>query len=57
MADALADTIAAAPEQWYSFKPIWPGDAAEMADLERRATLMQSGRRPGPGPRRRRRPT
>jgi KDO2-lipid IV(A) lauroyltransferase len=49
MADALADTIAAAPEQWYSFKPIWPSDAAEMADLERRAALMQAGT-PDPGP-------
>jgi KDO2-lipid IV(A) lauroyltransferase len=49
IADALASTIAAAPEQWYSFKPIWPATAAEAADLERRATLMQSGvADPGP---------
>jgi KDO2-lipid IV(A) lauroyltransferase len=49
MADALASTIAAAPEQWYSFKPIWPATAAECADLERRAQLMQSGvADPGP---------
>ncbi len=49
MADALAATIAAAPDQWYSFKPIWPGTAAEAADLERRALLMQSGvADPGP---------
>ena len=26
IADALAATIAAAPEQWYSFKPMWPAD-------------------------------
>jgi KDO2-lipid IV(A) lauroyltransferase len=51
MADALAATIAAAPEQWYSFKPIWPATPEEAADLERRATLMQSGvADPGPAP-------
>jgi KDO2-lipid IV(A) lauroyltransferase len=49
MADALATTIAAAPEQWYSFKPMWPSDPDEMADLERRASLMQAGQ-PDPGP-------
>ena len=40
-----------APEQWYSFKPIWPATEAEAADLERRALAMQAGR-PDPGPRR-----
>jgi phosphatidylinositol dimannoside acyltransferase len=49
MADALAATIAAAPDQWYSFKPMWPATAEEAADLERRAGLMQSGI-PDPGP-------
>jgi lauroyl/myristoyl acyltransferase len=50
MADALGATIARAPEQWYSFKPIWPATAAEADDLERRARLMQAGERdPGPG--------
>lgn len=49
MADALAATIAPAPDQWYSFKPIWPATAEEAADLERRALLMQSGV-PDPGP-------
>ena len=24
MADAIEDMISAAPEQWYSFKPVWP---------------------------------
>jgi len=49
MADALADTISVAPEQWYSFKPMWPAGEAEGADLERRARIMQAGRRdPGP---------
>lgn len=51
IADALAITIAAAPDQWYSFKPIWPATAEEAADLERRATLMQAGiADPGPAP-------
>ena len=51
MADALAATIAAAPDQWYSFKPIWPATPEEAADLERRAALMQSGvADPGPAP-------
>jgi lauroyl/myristoyl acyltransferase len=50
MADALASTIATAPEQWYSFKPIWPASAAEAEDLERRAQVMLGGRAdPGPG--------
>ena len=49
IADALALTIGAAPEQWYSFKPIWPATADEAIDLERRALEMQAGRRdPGP---------
>ena len=51
IADALASTIAAAPDQWYSFKPIWPSTSAEAADLERRATLMLDGvADPGPAP-------
>ncbi len=49
IADALAANIGAAPDQWYSFKPIWPADPAEIADLERRAQLMQAGM-PDPGP-------
>ncbi|MBA2718609.1 MAG: hypothetical protein H0U52_05085 [Chloroflexi bacterium] len=40
MAAALEATIAAAPEQWYSFKPIWPPTEAEAAELEARATQM-----------------
>ena len=46
IADALAATIAAAPEQWYSFKPIWPSTAEEQAVLAERA---EQSRRPGPG--------
>jgi len=49
MADALAATIGSAPEQWYSFKPMWPATAAAAADLERRAKVMLAGR-PDPGP-------
>jgi phosphatidylinositol dimannoside acyltransferase len=37
IADALEATIAAAPEQWYSFKPMWPDDPAESRALEARA--------------------
>ena len=51
MADAMAESIRVAPEQWYSFKPLWPESAAEGLDLERRALAMQAGR-PDPGPRR-----
>ena len=49
IADAVAESIRPAPEQWYSFKPIWPATEAEGADLERRALAMQAGR-PDPGP-------
>jgi lauroyl/myristoyl acyltransferase len=49
MADALAVTVRGAPEQWYSFKPIWPATPAEAADLERRAGIMLANR-PDPGP-------
>jgi phosphatidylinositol dimannoside acyltransferase len=38
VADALAATIAAAPEQWYSFKPLWPATEAEQAALAERAS-------------------
>ena len=40
MADAFAASIAPAPEQWYSFKPIWPADPAEQDRLARRAAAM-----------------
>ena len=49
VADALADTIAAAPQQWYSFKPIWPETDAEAAELERRATAMLAEEAPQQG--------
>ncbi len=49
IADALAGAIAAAPEQWYSFKPIWPASGAEQAALEARARAMRAGHRGGAG--------
>jgi KDO2-lipid IV(A) lauroyltransferase len=33
IADWLEQTIEAAPEQWYSFKPLWPDEPAETARL------------------------
>jgi lauroyl/myristoyl acyltransferase len=46
MADALEETIAAAPDQWYSFKPMWPSTAEESAELERRALAALAGEGP-----------
>ena len=43
IADALAATIAAAPEQWYSFKPVWPSTAEEQAVLAERAANGDAG--------------
>ncbi|HEX2625947.1 MAG TPA: lysophospholipid acyltransferase family protein, partial [Candidatus Limnocylindrales bacterium] len=40
VADALQATIAAAPEQWYSFKPQWPPTPAEKAALAERAAAV-----------------
>jgi phosphatidylinositol dimannoside acyltransferase len=40
IADRLQATIAAAPAQWYSFKPIWPATQAEADELEARARRM-----------------
>ena len=49
IAEALEANIGGAPDQWYSFKPVWPDEPAEIADLERRAALMQAGiADPGP---------
>ena len=46
VADALAETIDAAPQQWYSFKPMWPATAEEAAELEQRAALMLADEAP-----------
>jgi hypothetical protein len=45
IADALAATIEAAPEQWYSFKPIWPASEEEAVELAHRADRMLAGDR------------
>jgi len=50
MADALGATIGAAPEQWYSFKPIWPPTEAEAAELAQRAERMLAGDRSATSP-------
>lgn len=46
IADALSRVIGAAPEQWYSFKPMWPATAAEMAALEARAGRLAASETP-----------
>ena len=38
IADAVADSIRPAPEQWYSFKALWPATEAEQAALAERAS-------------------
>jgi phosphatidylinositol dimannoside acyltransferase len=40
VADAVEDMIATAPDQWYSFKPIWPETQAEKDALAERARKM-----------------
>ena len=37
IADALVHMVGPAPEQWYTFKPIWPVTPAEAAALATRA--------------------
>jgi KDO2-lipid IV(A) lauroyltransferase len=37
IADALEDMVAEAPDQWYTFKPMWPTSETEAIELERRA--------------------
>ena len=44
IAGALEATIGAAPEQWYSFKPMWPPTEEEAAELAARAERMLAGR-------------
>jgi KDO2-lipid IV(A) lauroyltransferase len=44
IADALERTLAKAPAQWYSFKPIWPDTDEEAAELEARANEMLAGK-------------
>ncbi|HET9345177.1 MAG TPA: hypothetical protein VFO05_05690 [Candidatus Limnocylindrales bacterium] len=40
IADSLAANISTAPQQWYSFKPIWPATEAEAQELAARAAAM-----------------
>ena len=40
IADALESFVRAAPEQWHTFKPMWPATAAEAAALAARAAEM-----------------
>ncbi len=42
IADALEDMVAEAPEQWYTFKPMWPATQAETAALARRAAELET---------------
>jgi phosphatidylinositol dimannoside acyltransferase len=41
IADALEDMVAAGPEQWYTFKPMWPASQGEATALASRAAEMQ----------------
>ena len=41
LADALEAMIGEAPEQWYTFKPMWPASAAEADELAQRAAKME----------------
>lgn len=43
MADGLQELLAAAPEQWYSFKPVWPATDAAKGELAERAAAMLAG--------------
>jgi lauroyl/myristoyl acyltransferase len=40
IADALEDMVRAAPDQWYTFKPMWPSSREEAEALEARARAM-----------------
>src|SRR3954471_4509416 len=42
IADALEDMISTAPEQWYSFKPMWPATGEEKDALAQRAAEMRA---------------
>lgn len=46
IADCLGRSIAAAPDQWYSFKPMWPATAEEAEKLEARAREMAAAKAP-----------
>ncbi len=46
IADALEQMIAVAPNQWYTFKPVWPDTAKEKDQLARRAAEMAADDKP-----------
>ena len=49
LADAIAGAIRAAPDQWYSFKPLWPAATPRGPTSSGARKAMQAGR-PDPGP-------
>ena len=50
LATAMEESIAAAPDQWYSFKPLWPSDPAEQGILADRAAAMATQTAPAADP-------
>ena len=42
IASALEAVVSEAPEQWYTFKPMWPATVDETAELERRAAEAEA---------------
>lgn len=46
IADALESFVRAAPEQWHTFKPMWPSTEAESRRLETRAMAMLADETP-----------
>jgi KDO2-lipid IV(A) lauroyltransferase len=47
IAHALEAMIRPAPDQWFTFKPMWPATAAEGRRLEARAAAIRAGAEPG----------
>ena len=47
IADAIEDMVATAPEQWYTFKPIWPETPDEKRALAARVAALQGTDTPG----------
>jgi KDO2-lipid IV(A) lauroyltransferase len=43
IADALERMVRVQPEQWFTFKPMWPNRIEEADELERRAQEMDAG--------------
>jgi len=47
IADALEEMVSFAPDQWYTFKPMWPASTEEKAMLAERASQMAADRTAG----------